>query len=137
MEFDGALPPMQSYFPIGEEFWKRPKNWKDLIELVDWATEDQVPVRLNAPRGIAINSTSQLMEQRIFIHVVNYDRSDATTSKAIEVGVRLPENRQPLKVTVRAPETIAAQPVDFAMRDTYATFSLPGVRAYCVVKIEW
>jgi hypothetical protein len=137
MKFDGVLPPMQPYFPIGEEFWKRPKNWKDLIELVNWATDDQVPIRLNAPRGIAMNSTTQLMKQRIFIHVVNYDRSDTTASKAIEVGVRLPGNRQPLKVTVRAPETKAAQPIDFAMRDAFTTFSLPGMRAYCVVKIEW
>jgi hypothetical protein len=135
--FDGALPPMQPYFPIGEEFWKRPKNWKDLIELVNWATEDQVPIRLNALRGIAINCTTQLTKQHIFIHVVNYDRSGAPTSKAIEVGVRLPENRQPLKITIRAPETKTVQPIDFAMRDAYATFSLPGVRAYCVVKIEW
>ncbi|MGD0893946.1 MAG: alpha-amylase family protein [Terracidiphilus sp.] len=137
MEFDGALPPMQPYFPIGEEFWKRPKNWKEFVELVNWATDDQALVRLNAPRGIVINYTSQPMKQRVFIHVVNYEVSNAPNSKAIEVGVRIPENREPLKVTVHAPGTNAEQQIKFARTGAYATFTLSEVQSYCAVKIEW
>ncbi len=137
MEFDGTLPPLQPYFAIGEEFWKRPKNWKELVELVNWASEDQVLIRLNAPRGIVVNYTSQPLRQRVFIHVVNYNRSNATISKPIEVGVLMPENRQPLRVTVHAPGTKPAHPIDFARSGAYTTFTLPDVRSYCVVKIEW
>ena len=137
VEFDGTLPPMQPYFEIGKEYWKRPKNWNELVELVDWATENQVPVQLNAPRGIAINSTSQLLKRRAFIHVVNYDRSNAAPAKAIEVGARVPENQQPLKVTVHAPGQKAAQPIEFGKSGAFTTFVLPDVRFYCVVMIEW
>jgi len=137
MEFDGTPPPLQPYFAIGEEFWKRPKNWKRFLELVNWASEDQALIRLNAPRGIVINYTSQPMRQRVLIHVVNYDRSNAANSKAIEIGVRVPENRQPLKVTVHAPGAKPAQSIDFARSEAYTTFTLSDVRSYCVVMVEW
>ena len=137
MEFDGNLPPLQSYFELGKEYWKRPKNWKELVELVNWTTDDQVPVRLNAPRGIAINSTSQLLKRRAFIHVVNYDRSNVATAKTIEIGFRVPENHLPLRVTVHAPGQKAAQPIEFSTNGALTTFILPDMRVYCVVMIEW
>jgi hypothetical protein len=137
LEFDGALPPLQPYFPIGEEFWKRPKNWKELVELVNWASGDQSLIRLNAPRGVVINYTSQPLRQRSYIHVVNYDSSNAANSKTIEVGVQLPENRQSLKITVLAPETKAARPIDFSRSGAYTSFTLADVQSYCVVMIEW
>jgi hypothetical protein len=137
VEFDGAPPPLQTYFEIGKEFWKRPKNWKELIELVNWATEDQVPIRVNAPRGIAINFTGQLSRKRVFIHLVNYDRSNVSAAKAIEVGVQLPENRQPLRVTIHTPGSKAAQPIDFGKSGNLTIFTLPDARPYRVVMIEW
>jgi hypothetical protein len=137
MEFDGNLPPLQSYFELGKEYWKRPKNWKELVELVNWTTDDQVPVRLNAPRGIAINSTSQLLKRRAFIHVVNYDRSNVATAKAIEIDVRVPENHLASRVTVHVPGQRAAQPLEFSKNGALTTFKLRDVRVYCVVMIEW
>jgi hypothetical protein len=137
VEFDGTLPPHQQYFPIGKEFWKRPKNWKDVVELVNWAAEDQVPIRLNAPRGIVVNYTSQLLKQRVFIHVVNYERSSVTPAKAIEVDVRLPGNRQPIRITVHAPGSKATQAMNFKQDAGLTRFVLSTMRAYCVVMIEW
>jgi hypothetical protein len=137
LEFDGALPPLAPYFEIGKQYWKRPKNWKDFVALVDWAADDQVPVQLKAPRGVAINSTSQLLKRRAFIHVVNYDRSNAAPAKAIEIGVRVPEGQQPFRVSVHAPGQKAPQPIDFGKSGALTTFTLPDVQFYCVVTIGW
>jgi hypothetical protein len=137
MEFEGTMPPLQPYFELGKEYWRRPKNWKELVELVHWATEDQVVVQLNAPRGVAINSTSQPQKRRAFIHVVNYDRSNPALSKAIEIGVRVPEEQRPFRVTVHVPGQNASQPIEFGQRGTLTTLVLPGLRFYCVVMIEW
>ena len=83
------------------------------------------------------NSTSQLLKRRAFIHVVNYDRANAAPAKAIEIGVRVPENLQPLRVTVHAPGQKAAQPIEFGKSGALTTFMLPDVQVYCVVMIEW
>jgi hypothetical protein len=137
MEFDGPSPPLPPYFAIGQEFWKRPKNWSDLLELVFWASEDQVPIRLKAPRGVAINYTCQLLKQRVFIHVLNYDRSNASVDQALEVDVRLPNDRQARKGTVYTPGSKTVQEVAFQTSGTATGFTLSNVRTYSVVMIEW
>jgi hypothetical protein len=137
MEFEGTLPPLQPYFELGKAYWKRPKNWKELVDLVDWVTDDQVPVKLNAPRGVAINSTIQHLKRRAFIHVVNYDRSNAEAAKAIVVGIRLPDNHQPSKVTVHAPGRKTAQPIEFSRSGALSIFKLADLQYYSVVAIEW
>jgi hypothetical protein len=135
--FDGSLPPRQPYFPIGKEYWKRPQNWSELVDLVRWAADDQVPIRLNAPRGVVINYTGQLLKQRAFIHVVNYDRSNAAKSNEIKIGVRLPDNRQPRKVTAYTPGSKTAQSIDFENSGPLTRLTLSNVQTYGVVAIEW
>jgi hypothetical protein len=137
MEFDGAVPPYQPYFPIGKEFWKRPKNWNEFIELVSWAAKDQVLVRLQAPRGVAINYTYQPLKQRAFIHILNYDRSNSARDAAIEMSVRLPHDRIARKGTVHTPDSKGAQQLPLETSGVMARFTLPNVQTYSVVMIEW
>ena len=46
IEFDGPLPPAAPYFQIGVEFWKRPKNWEELIEAVRWVSQGNTPLQV-------------------------------------------------------------------------------------------
>ena len=135
MEFDGELPPHQPYFAIMSEFWKRPKNWKQLVELVQWAVEDKVQIQLDGPRGIVVNYTGQPLTQRVFVHLVNYDK--VATTKPVKIGVRLPDNRQASRITVRAPGSIDAKMIDFNRNGDITLFSIPTIRAYSLVTIEW
>ena len=135
MEFDGMLPRHQAYFAILSEFWKRPKNWKQLVDLVQWAADDQVQIQLDGPRGMVVNYTGQPLKQRAFVHLVNYDQ--AATAKSVKVGVRLPDNRQASRITVRAPGSNDAQTINFNKNGDMKLFSIPTVRAYSLVTIEW
>jgi hypothetical protein len=137
MEFDGAAPPLPPYFSIGKEFWKRPRNWNDLLELVWWASDDQVPVRVKAPRGVVINYTCQPLKQRALVHVLNYDRSQAAVDQAIEVSVRLPNDRKARRGTVQAPGSKNAQELALETSGAMARFTLSNVKTYSVVKLEW
>ena len=137
VQFDGTLPPDQPNFPIGSEFWKRPKNWKELVDLVYWAAGDQVPIRFNGPRGFVINYTGQLSKQRVFLHVVNYNEAKAATAMPIEIGVQLPDNRHPIRVTARTPGSTGAQAINFSKDGLVTVFTIPSMRAYYLVMIEW
>lgn len=137
MEFDGAVPRQQPYFPIEREFWKRPRNWEDLLALVDWASEDQVPIRMKAPRGIAINYTGQFLKRRVFVHIVNYDRSNAGTNGAVQIDVRLPNNGRALKITAHAPDAETEKAIEFENHRGFTRFTISEVRTYSVVTIEW
>ena len=137
MEFDGDLPPDQPYFPIGSEFWKRPKNWKDLVDLVYWAAGDEVPIRFKGPRGFVINYTGQTSKKRTFIHVVNYDQANKAAGMPIEIGFLLPQNREPIKVTACTPGQKETQVVEFSKDGSTTHFTISNVRTYCLVTIEW
>jgi hypothetical protein len=135
VDFDGTLPPHQPYFEITSEFWKRPKNWKDLVKLVQWAAEDEVLIQLDGPRGIAVNYTSQLEKQRVFVHVVNYDQ--AAAAPFVEIGVRLPGNRQASRITACTPGSKAMQTIAFSKNGPMTLFRVPHVQTYSLVTIEW
>lgn len=135
VKFDGMLPAHQPYFSIMSEFWKRPKNWKDFVDLVQWAAEDRVLIQLDGPRGIALNYTGQILKKRAFVHLVNYDR--AAAAKSVEVGVRLPDNRQASRITVGAPGSKAMQTVAFSKNAALTVFRIPDVKTYSLVTIEW
>jgi hypothetical protein len=137
MEFDGDLPPDQPYFPIGSEFWRRPKNWKQLVDLVYWGAGNQVPIRFKGPRGLVINYTGQLSKQRVFIHVVNYDPAQTATSMPIEIGIQLPDDRHVTRVMASAPGSKESQEINFSEEGSTTVFTIPSVQTYCLVTIEW
>ena len=56
IEFDGPLPPAEPYFSIGPAFWKRPKNWKQLVDAVAWASQGDVPLQVFGPDYLANES---------------------------------------------------------------------------------
>jgi hypothetical protein len=134
VEFDGVLPPHQPYFAVTSEFWKRPKNWKDLVELVQWAAVDQGLIQLDGPPGVVVNYTGQISRQRVFVHLVNYNQ--AATAKSVGVGVRLPGGRQASRITVSTPGSNAVQTIAFSNNAPITLFSIPEVQTYSLVTIE-
>jgi len=137
VEFDGPKPSLPPYFPVGKEFWRRPKNWGELLELVWWASGDQVQVRLKAPRGVVINYTCQPSKHRAFIHVLNYDRSNSAGSVAVELAAHLPNDRIARSATAHTPGSKGAQQLALETSGTAMQCTLPNVKTYSVVKIEW
>ena len=53
------MPPAEPYFNIGPAFWKRPKNWKQLVDAVSWASRGDVPLRVDGPDFIGVNLVEQ------------------------------------------------------------------------------
>jgi len=137
VEYDGELPPPQPYYAITSEFWKRPKNWEQLIDLVKWAAQDQLPIKLDGPRGMVVNYTGQPLKQRAFVHLLNYAQTAAETTKPVLVGVRLPDNRQASRVTVYTPSSKAGQSIDFSKDGALTFFRIPRVEVYSLAMIEW
>ncbi len=71
VEFDGALPEGKPYFAISNRFWKRPKNWAEIVEGLRWAAREEIPLRVMGPEYVVAN----LVEQpgRRILHLVNYN----------------------------------------------------------------
>ncbi|MGD0729775.1 MAG: alpha-amylase family protein [Terracidiphilus sp.] len=136
IEFDGTLPPPEPYFTISNRFWKRPKNWKDIVDAVSWAAGDSLPFAVDGPEFLGANYTFQPRSRRYLIHLVNYNATNVPSIADIQVRVSPPRNEKPIRVTLYAPDSNNAQSLDFRGDGRSATFTVPETRTYALIAVE-
>lgn len=137
LQFDGALPPSQPYFSILNEFWKLPRNWEELISLLTWAANGNIPLQLNAPAGVIADIREQKAQRRTFVHVLNYNAAEVPIQHDIHVQVQLPSGPRPTKATVRAPESGSETAIPVTPAASGISVSLPELRCYALLTIYW
>ncbi len=137
IQFDGVMPPPEPYFWVSNIFWKRPKNWKDITDAVQWAAEDQIPLTLDGPDFLVANCTRQTRNQRFLVHLVNYDVVKTPTLSNLKVRVALPRNKKAQKVTLYAPDANDARSLDFTSDSSGTRFTVPEMKAYAMVSVQW
>jgi hypothetical protein len=137
VEFDGAMPPPNPGFAITNEFWKRPKNWKELTELVHWAADDQIPLHVEGPEFLVANCTIQPQNRRMAVHLVNYNAEQVPVISAIRISATLPDKRRAVKVSAVAPDFQDSRQIEFTRQDGRTVFTVPEVRTYALMMIEW
>jgi hypothetical protein len=134
IEFDGALPPDEPYFTLGPEFWKRPRNWKELVDAVVWAG-GELPVTVTGPEFLAVNLLEQVEKRRRILHLVNYNVDKNPGIEAITV--RCTVAAAPASVHFYSPEDEDGKTIDFHVEKSQAVFTIPVLNAYGVAVIRW
>jgi hypothetical protein len=137
LEFDGAQPPDEPYFTLGPEFWKRPKNWKDLIESIAWVAGDELLVSVTAPEFVTMNLLEQTEKRRRIVHLVNYDIEKNPSVGNIAIRCAVPGGKSATEVRLYSPELEDGKALDFRMQGLQAVFSVPTLRAYGFVTVSW
>jgi hypothetical protein len=137
LEFDGPLPRPEPYFSIGTEFWKRPKNWKELVDAVSWAARGNVPLQVSGPDFLGVNLVEQLEKRRRLIHLVNYNTGNIPSIENIELKCAVPEGKSAGAVKLYSADLDAYLTLNFQMQGLQALFTVPKLNAYCVVAVSW
>jgi hypothetical protein len=137
IEFDGPLPPPQPYFPIGAEFWKRPENWKELVDAVHWAAQDDIPLRVLGPDFLGANLVEQPDKQRRLVHLVNYNTKNISSIENIEVRCAIPADKSASTVRLYTPDLDTYDTLTFRMQGSEAVFTVPKLNTYCMVAVSW
>jgi hypothetical protein len=137
LEFDGSSPPDQPYFTLGTEFWKRPKNWQDLVDAISWAAGEKMPVSVIAPDFVAMNLLEQIAKRRRIIHLVNYGTEANRSIAGISIRCATPEGKTATAVRFYAPDESESKPIDFRLEGTEAVFKAPELQTYGVVTVSW
>jgi hypothetical protein len=137
IEFDGPLPPDQPYFTLGTEFWRRPKNWQDIVDAVAWSAGENLPVSVAAPDFVAMNLVEQATKRRRIIHLVNYDTGKNPSIANIPIRCITPQGKPATEVRFYAPDADTGKPVDFRMEGAEAVFTVPTLQAYGVITVNW
>lgn len=137
VEFDGSLPPNEPYFTLGTEFWKRPKNWQDIVDGITWTAGENLPVTVTAPDFVAMNLVEQATKRRRMIHLVNYDTEKNPTVANISIRCATPQAKPATAVRFYAPGTDDGRPVDFRMAGAEVVFAAPPLHAYGMIVVNW
>lgn len=137
IEFDGPLPPPEPYFLIGTEYWRRPKNWKELVDAVFWAARGDVPLKVTGPDFIGANLAEQAEQRRRLVHLVNYNASRIPSVEGVEVTCAIPEGRPAAAVRLYSTDAETYDTLNFQMQGAEAVFTVPALKAYCMVAVTW
>jgi hypothetical protein len=137
VQFDGPLPEMEPYFTISSRrFWKAPKNWKEIAEGVRWAA-GTVPLEVSGPDYLIANLTAHPSKRRTVVHLVNYNHRNVPAIESVAVTCRLPEGARFQNATALSPDFEGSQPVAVKSEGGAVSFTLPRVKIYSVVVLNW
>lgn len=137
LEFDGARPPDEPYFTLGPEFWKRPRNWSDLVDSIAWAAGGELSVSVTAPDFVAMNLLEQDEKRRRIVHLVNYSIEKNPSMGAVAIRCAVPEGKSAAAVRLYSPDFEKSRSIDFRMQGSEAVFTVPPLRAYGFVTVSW
>ena len=137
IEFDGPLPPREPYFHIGPSFWKRPKNWKQVIEAVSWTSQGDVPLQVSGPDFLAANLVEQPEKRRRLVHLVNYNSGEMPSIENIEVKCAVPEGKSANAVTLFSIDAEDGTALDSHMQGSDVAFTVPRLNTYGIAVVRW
>jgi hypothetical protein len=137
VRFDGPLPPPSKYFNFGNQYWKRPRNWQELVEGVRWAAKGPLPVEAKGPEHLVENLTTQPDRRRQLLHLLNYN-GGTTPVANVEVSCRLPEAAQVKEIKLISPHYQGTRFVVATKTEgSIVSFTVPEVRVYTVAVVSW
>jgi len=137
VQFDGPLPAPEPYFSISNRFWKLPKTWREIVEAVQWASKQDLPISVTGPSYLVMNLVRQKDKRRMFVHLVNYNVKNVESIPSINVRCTLPRGETAKGVQVYSPDLATPAPLNFATRGSTASFTVPQVATYSVVAVSW
>jgi glycosyl hydrolase family 42 (putative beta-galactosidase) len=137
VEFDGPLPEAEPYFNISNRFWKRPRNWQELIAAIRWAANAELPFEVSGPDFLVANLVEQDTRQRRLLHLVNYDAAKTPALSALQCTVRIPGGNVVKEVKMYEVGGDSPRPIDFTPGPSSATFTVPELKTYAVLAVGW
>jgi hypothetical protein len=136
MQFDGPLPPNEPYFTIGTAFWKRPANWQQLVDGIEWTSRNGLPLKVRGPDYLVANLVEQPQRHRRFIHLVNFNVKNVPFIEDIEITCEGSKGKSVRAVKVYSPESETGRDLTFQMNGDSASFVLPRLNAYSMIEVS-
>jgi len=136
IEFDGTLPPPEPYFTIGMSLWKRPRNWRQLIDAIRWASREDIPLEVQGPEYLIANVVEQPDRHRRLVHLVNCDAEHVSAIANVKVRCAVAAGQSGATVTFHSPDTSGGELLKSEFKDGMVAFTVPSFKVYGVVELS-
>ena len=115
------------------QYWKLPRNARDLVDAVRWAAGGELSLEVQAPPHVV----AELIDQngRVLVHLLNYAAEHGPGPGKIDVTVEIPKGRRVRAASILSPDH-AAQALKVDQRGTRARFPVTGLQTYSVAVLD-
>ena len=134
-EFDGQLPSPEPFGMIGNRFWRRPRNWRLIVDGIRHVASGGLGADVGGPESLVANLVAQ--PNRLLLHLVNYAARAGSTGP-IPVELQLPAGKTAKEVTLISPDRQGEQKLE-SQQPAGATVrvAVPGVEVYSIVAVSF
>jgi hypothetical protein len=137
VEYDGPLPDVQPYFNISNRFWKRPKNWEQIVEAVHWAAHDDPLLQVEGPDFLVANLVEQPEAKRRLVHLINYNARSSPTISSVRCKCTLPRGAVARDVRMYEVDEDSPRVLEFSAGASSASFAIAEMKTYAVIALSW
>lgn len=109
-------------------YWKLPKNYRQLVEAVNWAAAGPLSAAVEAPLPVTAELAERPASNLLLLHLVNYDVRHPASD--IAVSLRIPAGYRVSEVVSSSPDGGAATPLATTVEDGRVRFRIPELQVY-------
>jgi hypothetical protein len=134
---DGPRPEGQPYFSIPNDYWKRPKNWQEIVDAVIWAARGDLPVDVAGPEYLVVNLVTQPEKRRMVLHLVNYNARTNPSTGPVKVVWRPPDGRGGTEVRLISADAGTPELLTATAGASGVSFTIPEIRTYLMAVLRY
>ncbi|HPA47623.1 MAG TPA: hypothetical protein PK395_17790 [bacterium] len=113
-----------------------PRNADALVNAMIWASKDNMSLNVEAPEIVVIELLGQKKENRILLHVINYDHRRNPLLENIQAKLRLPENRKVDSIFMLSPDHEKPVTLECDIEEDLARIQIPRLEMYEMVVVQ-
>jgi hypothetical protein len=137
------IPEVKPSFPkppavaMTSRYWKLPVNLKELIESVQWASDNKLSLNIKAPLTVTMELILKEDKSALILHLLNFDPGSPSV-KNITADVQVPEGKKVTQLTVLTPDGRNDEILQFRESEKRIIFTVPQLLTYnmVVMKLE-
>ena len=116
-------------------YWKLPVNLNELIESVQWASDNSLSLNIEAPLTVTMELNQKEDKSAMILHLVNFDLENPPVQN-IKVNVRVPEGKKVTQVIIMTPDGRNDEIIQFKNSEDRIAFTVPQLSVYNLVAIK-
>jgi hypothetical protein len=128
--------PKPTASPMTSRYWKLPVNSADLTDAVKWAAGNNLTIEVNAPETVTAELVKSGKQDKLILHLVNYDVAKTATVNNINVKLRLDAGKQVRDMKILSPDHQETISLKYEVKEGSVIFTVPVLNTYDLVVIE-
>jgi beta-galactosidase GanA len=118
------------------EYWKLPVNWKELVSAVEWAAGERLSIEVKAPQTVVAELIEQRQDNKLLVHLLNYDVGRTPEVRNIGVSLRVPDGKKVSEVSLLSPDEATEQAPSFTVKEGRVVFTVPRLETYTLAIVR-